>query len=234
LSCPQPYPGNLAGEQEGRWKLVKINTEEYPELAQQFKIMSIPNVKLISKGEAIGEFVGALPKSAIEKWLDEHIPSQEDEDLKDLISPEANWPDAEMASKIQNFSVEHPNNKEARLALAKYTLIDDPDKAVGLVADFMMGDDGYDSASDIRTVVEFLQFRPDNDNGVAPLLVQAQSDIKSMEFEAAIEQIIQSVTVDKAYRNELPRRIAIALFRIMGPSHPVTKKYRKLFDMALY
>jgi len=49
-----------------------------------------------------------------------------------------------------------------------------------------------------------------------------------------MKHIIQAVMVDKHYANDLPRRLAIALFTYLGNDHEVTKKYRRKFDMALY
>ncbi|RMD70242.1 MAG: thiol reductase thioredoxin, partial [Bacteroidetes bacterium] len=41
-----PVLEQIAEENKDRFVLVKVNTEEQPELAQQYRIMSIPNVKL--------------------------------------------------------------------------------------------------------------------------------------------------------------------------------------------
>ena len=45
-----PVIEQLAAEQSDRWELVKINTEEEFEVAQEYQIMSIPNVKMFHKG----------------------------------------------------------------------------------------------------------------------------------------------------------------------------------------
>jgi putative thioredoxin len=46
-----PVLERLAAQARGRWELVKVNTEEHPELATRFNIASIPAVKLFLKGE---------------------------------------------------------------------------------------------------------------------------------------------------------------------------------------
>ena len=81
----EPTLEQLADEQSDRWELVKVNTEEAQELAQQFQIMSIPNVKLFRNGEVVGEFAGALPRIQIERFLDEHIPDAAQAELKELL-----------------------------------------------------------------------------------------------------------------------------------------------------
>ncbi|HXS78941.1 MAG TPA: thioredoxin, partial [Gammaproteobacteria bacterium] len=45
----------------GRVKLVKINSDENPELSQAFNIRSIPNVIAFKGGRAVAQFMGAVP-----------------------------------------------------------------------------------------------------------------------------------------------------------------------------
>lgn len=65
-----PVLEEMAAESNGRWNLVKINVDEHPELAQQFRIRGIPSVKVFRDGQVVAEFSGAQPKPAIEQWLD--------------------------------------------------------------------------------------------------------------------------------------------------------------------
>ncbi|MEL6616378.1 MAG: thioredoxin [Bacteroidota bacterium] len=70
-----PTIERLARESEGRWRLVKINTDAHPHLAQRYGIRGIPAVKLFVDGEVTAEFTGALPEPALRRWLDEHLPT---------------------------------------------------------------------------------------------------------------------------------------------------------------
>src|SRR6201747_712572 len=49
----------------GAVKLVKVNIDENPEIAQQLRIQSIPTVYAFSNGQPIDGFQGALPESQI-------------------------------------------------------------------------------------------------------------------------------------------------------------------------
>ena len=51
----------------GRFRLAKVNTDQNPAISGHFGISSIPAFKLFSKGQVIGEFVGALPEHALDK-----------------------------------------------------------------------------------------------------------------------------------------------------------------------
>lgn len=43
-------------------KFYKLNIDEYPDIAQKNKIMSIPTMLIFADGEAVGSLVGAMPK----------------------------------------------------------------------------------------------------------------------------------------------------------------------------
>jgi thioredoxin 1 len=70
-----PILEKLARESSGAWRLVKINTDRYPELSQEYRIRGIPAVKMFVNGAVAAEFVGALPEAAVKKWLQEHLPA---------------------------------------------------------------------------------------------------------------------------------------------------------------
>ena len=69
-----PILAKLAEDYEGRFLLGKLNTEEEQEIAAQFGIRSIPNVKLFRDGQPVDEFMGALPESQVREFLDRHLP----------------------------------------------------------------------------------------------------------------------------------------------------------------
>jgi len=52
--------------------LVKINTEEEPEIARENEIMSIPTVFFFKDGEAVDMFVGAYPEHMIVKMIEQY------------------------------------------------------------------------------------------------------------------------------------------------------------------
>jgi thioredoxin 1 len=64
-----PVLDQIAGERESELKLVKVNIDEEPSLAQKYGIVSIPTIMLFRGGEPAAAAIGAQPKSAIEKSL---------------------------------------------------------------------------------------------------------------------------------------------------------------------
>lgn len=50
-------------------KIVKVNVDEQPELASQFRIMSIPTMILFKGGEVANKTVGLLPKDEVLNFI---------------------------------------------------------------------------------------------------------------------------------------------------------------------
>jgi thioredoxin 1 len=64
-----PVLDKIAEERAGELKVVKVNIDEEPELAQRYGIMSIPTIVLFKGGEPAAAAVGAQPKSMLERNL---------------------------------------------------------------------------------------------------------------------------------------------------------------------
>lgn len=63
-----PLVEQIAMEREDV-KVVKINVDEEPELASQFRVMSIPTLVVFHDGRVLNQAVGARSKAAIEAML---------------------------------------------------------------------------------------------------------------------------------------------------------------------
>ena len=70
-----PALDELSEELEGKIKIGKINTEvpEHQNLAIQYQIQSIPNMKLFKDGKMIKEFIGLRPKEILKSELEAEI-----------------------------------------------------------------------------------------------------------------------------------------------------------------
>ncbi|MBD0348840.1 MAG: thioredoxin [Thermoleophilia bacterium] len=64
-----PILDRIASERAGELKLVKVNIDEQPALAQRYGIASIPTIILFKAGEPAARAVGAQPKAALEQSL---------------------------------------------------------------------------------------------------------------------------------------------------------------------
>ncbi|MEZ4959440.1 MAG: thioredoxin [Saprospiraceae bacterium] len=229
-----PTLETLAEEQKDRWTLVKVNTEEEQELALEYGIRSIPNVKLFHHGKLVAEFAGALPKTQIERWLDDHLPDAGDEALQAILQQEQSLPGEAFEEKLRSFLEQNPDNREARLALASHSVFKKPDVAVQLLEDIREDEEEYGMAEDLKALATLMTFEKSNGAIAGKHLLEARQALQLQDLGTAVEKIIEAVVADKNYHHDLPRRSAVALFHLLGNEHEITQKYRRQFNMALY
>ncbi|MEA5504827.1 thioredoxin [Halotia wernerae UHCC 0503] len=68
-----PVVDEVAGEYEGQVKVVKLNTDQNPNIASHYGIRSIPTLMVFKGGRQVDTVVGAVPKSTLNKTLSQHI-----------------------------------------------------------------------------------------------------------------------------------------------------------------
>lgn len=226
-----PVLEGLAAEQAGRWELVKINTEEEEAISARFQIRSIPHVMLFHKGAVIGEFTGALSRNMIVHFLDDHLPNPAEEDLKALL---ADYPagSLELEGQLDLLRLAYPAAHEVALALAECVLWRNPDKAAAHLVQIPIGHKLAERASDLHTLLALARFEDDS-SPAGGHLAAAASFLRNGEDEMGVQAIIQAVIADKLYLEGLPRRAAVALFRLWGAEDERTRRHRRTFSMAL-
>ena len=65
-----PVVEQLAGEYEGRLKVVKMNVDDNPQTPSRYGVRGIPNLLVIKGGQVADQIVGAVPKAHLVKAID--------------------------------------------------------------------------------------------------------------------------------------------------------------------
>jgi thioredoxin 2 len=68
-----PLVERLGRENAGRLKVVKLNTDEAPEISMRFSVQGIPLLVLIKNGSEVDRLVGAVPFERLWQWLEPHL-----------------------------------------------------------------------------------------------------------------------------------------------------------------
>ncbi|NIV03171.1 thioredoxin, partial [Candidatus Saccharibacteria bacterium] len=212
-----PVLERLAEQQQGQWELVKLNTEEHPDIAMQYGIQSIPNVKLFVDGEVADEFVGALPENMISQWLNKALPSKHRESLKKAEKLLANRKTDKARKLLQEVIDNEPGNHQARVMLAKTYVYDQPEKALYLVQDIEEDSESFDTAESLRRFATLFQVseQPDKlpDSDLSGQYLEAIQALRSQNFEAALEGFIEVLQSDRGYDDDGARIAIIAIFK---------------------
>lgn len=68
-----PVIDRLAKDYEGKITVGKVNVDEQTELAERYRVMSIPTLYIFKSGEVVDKLVGARPYEDLKAVLDKHV-----------------------------------------------------------------------------------------------------------------------------------------------------------------
>ena len=234
-----PVLEKLAGEANGAWKLAKVNTDQDPTVSAQYGIRGIPAVKLFVDGEVTDEFTGALPEHAVRQWLEKALPTEGKKKVEQAESA-LSAGDMDEAEKLLRASLaEEPGNSKARLLLAQIIVLDDPDAAEELAEGSAFAGPGFVQLEEaIKVVARLLRLQRDGatlpDEPGRDAYREAIEALDRRDFDAALASFIDVIRTNRYYDDDGARKATIALFTLLGEQHPITRKHRRSFDMALY
>ena len=233
-----PVIESLADRHQDRWKLVKVNTEIHQDIATQYGIQGIPNVKLFVDGEVKDEFTGALPEPMIEQWLKKALPSPLAGQLEEALRLfEAGETDTSR-ELLNRILASEPDNEQAAVILARTCLDEDPARCHELLKSIEPGSELHDSAIVLRTVAGLYQYldAPDSlaEDPVKSDYIQAIGHLKEGDHGRALQYFIKVLEKNRVYDDDGARRSCVAIFGLLGEGHPTTREYRRAFSNALY
>jgi putative thioredoxin len=226
----------------GRFKLVKIDTEQEQQLAGAFGIKSIPTCVLMVNGQPLDGFMGALPEGQIKAFLDKHLPAPE---ALEAAAEEAQALDALAAgdiegalAKLQHAVQTDPENDDARFDLVKLLLeLDQDDEAKVAFAPviakcatvrrldslnrWMQARDAQAMVADPQARATELQANiAANKRDFESRFALAQLLLAHHQFVPAMDELLDILMRDKTWKEDLARKTYIAILDIIDPPKP--------------
>ncbi|MGK7922781.1 MAG: thioredoxin [Trichodesmium sp.] len=68
-----PVVEEIADQYKEQIKVVKVNTDENPNVASQYGIRSIPTLMIFKGGQRVDMVVGAVPKTTLANTIEKHL-----------------------------------------------------------------------------------------------------------------------------------------------------------------
>ena len=238
-----PVLEKVEAEYGGRFKLVKINSDEEQQLAAAFGIRSIPTCVLMVGGQPVDGFMGALPEGQVKAFLDKHLPAGEavaepDEENQALQALAASGDAAALQAKLAEALAQNPHNDELRFDFVK-----------ALIGNGQLGEAAAALAPALAQIpvqlrfealgqwLNALEFVTNDPRGQWPLerfdelIAQNRRDfdarfaksrvlIAQGDWTAAMEELLEIIMRDKAWAEEAPRKTYVALLELLSPPKP--------------
>lgn len=226
----------------GRFKLVKINSDDEQQLAAAFGIRSIPTCVLLMGGKPVDGFMGALPEGKLREFLDKHIPSEGEllaeadaAQAEDLMAQGDN--EAALA-KLQEALAINPANDDARHDYVKLLIaLGELEAAETALAPALAQIPRQLRFEALLHWLQALQFATTDERAQWTLeqfdaalasnkrdfetrLAKARLLMAAGQFEGAMEELLEIIMRDKAWQDELPRKVYIGILELMTPPKP--------------
>lgn len=208
-----PVLEKLAAEYSGRVKLVKVNTDENPELASAFGIRSIPAVFGFRDGRPVAQFLGALPEGQVRAFIEKLLPSASEMALEraEQLFAEGRLEEAEQALA----QVRSDPDWDARVEALRRGLADAREAAHG------------PGEAELRA-----RLAADPMDHEARLALAARH-AAARRYREALEELLEIVRRDRDWREGEARRRMLAIFNLAADTELVAD-YRRKLAAALY
>jgi putative thioredoxin len=231
----------LAKEFDGKFILVKANTEEVPEAAAKFNVQGIPAVYAVIDGEVVDFFTGALPEAQVRGWLDRLFTVSTFFEAKRL---EESAPEAAEA-KYRMLAERAPDNPEIQIGLARALLaqqrfddcqhiITELEKRGYLESEAEKVKAALDLRSmegvDLDGLKQAAAAEPDN---LGLQLQLAEALAGDHQYEAALQACLAIVERDRTGVGDAARQVMIDIFRVLPNGSELTTTYRRKLSTAL-
>lgn len=248
--CRQMMPilSRLAEEFKGQFFLAKVDTEAEQALAAQFGIRSLPTVQLFKNGQAVDQFMGALPEGQIREFLSRHISRASDQLLDQARQAMADGDLNAASALIERAKQDDPDNSRVFIAqvqlkavegdaagaleLLEHTPLDlaaDPELAA------IRGRLAFSAAVADAPAAEALQTTLKANPGDNDARYQlAAHQVLAGDNEAALENLLTLLKRDRQYGDDAARKGMVAIFDLLGGSGELVSRYRAKMLSSLY
>ena len=226
-------------EYAGRFKLVKIDSDQEQQIGAAFGIRSIPTCILMMNGQPVDGFTGALTEGKVKEFLDKHLPPAQDEKPapEELVIDPAADPQAAL-EKLQQTLAADPANDNARFDCVKLLLtLGRLDDAKAALAPALARAPAVRRLDSLKRWMDAIDFVAVNAYGAGDeTTFDSKIAANKRDFDArfgkarwlmsqqrwtdALDELLEILMRDKAWSEDLARKTCIAILDIMEPPKP--------------
>jgi putative thioredoxin len=236
---------------KGKVKLVKMNIDEHPQISSQLGIQSIPTVFAFVNGQPVDGFMGALPESQVNAFIERltgKVEGGADDGLKLAEEALAAGDAAAAAERFAQVLAEEPENVRALSGLARAHLdAGNPAAArqtLGLIPKSKENDPAVTAvhaALDLSERAASVGDLSELEKKVAANALdhQARFDLAvalnaSGKREAALDHLLEIVRRNRTWNDDAARKQLVQFFEAWGPTDEMTVEGRRRLSSLLF
>lgn len=240
----------------GAVRMVKVNIDENPQIAQQLQVQSIPAVFGFKQGQPVDGFMGAVPESQVKDFVErlagEIGPSPVDQILEQA---QAAFEAKDFNSAAQAFSAviqQEPGNPAAVAGLTRCFLeageverarevLDQSPEEIKNDADISsawaaveLAEQGAGAGLDSEAIAALNAKIQANPKDMDARLELSQALMAGGDQQGAADVLLDMVALDRAWNEEAARKQLVTLFEALGPTHEITATARRRLSSILF
>lgn len=243
-----PLLERLVRERRGQVLLAKVDVDRNQELAGYLGIQSIPAVLAFRQGQPVLEFTGLLPESQLRDFLDRLCPNEVDRLVTRAMSLESTNP-AQAEQLYRQAHARDAAHEGARVGLARMLLNQNKDAAEIESLLEPVGSDGPlgMEAQRIKGVLALKGLAPmtGDEAELRKQIAANPNDAQAYyrlgctlalqgKHEEALAALLSAAEKDYALANGKVREAMVQIFYAIGPTNPLSDKYRSRLARLLY
>jgi putative thioredoxin len=243
-----PILERLEKEYGGRFKLVKVDSDQEQQLAQHFRVRSIPTVFAVVGGRPVDQFQGALPESKLREFIDRLMPNPAEVEL-DLAGQALEQNDLGKATDhVKKALALDPSSDSAKLMYAQLLLEAGEPAAAQSQLDSLSKEARADPqvqglAQQVKAEVEANRAPPSpaleakikaNPGDLQARLDLAEHYIGYKAWPEAMEQLLEIVRRDRKFGEDVGRKRMIEVFGLAAAQPQVVSEWRRKLSSLLF
>jgi putative thioredoxin len=228
----------LTDENDGAFRLAKVNVEDNPQLTRRYHIHKLPDVKAFQYGRIAHEFHGPKTNQEVREFIHQVVPGHENllmEKAKSYLR-EGDWREAEDA--LKEFLDSRPLHPQGNLVLAKSLLAQGKSREAYRILKNFPASHEFQHAEQLLPLARAMEtFDQDSSTGndrLDAIYRHAMRLIELGNIPAALDGLMDILRKDKTYRDGEARVVVLGLFELLGADHPLTKTYRNELANILF
>lgn len=249
-----PVLERLEASYAGRFKLVKVNSDENPELSEKFMVRSIPYVLAFVDGNPVDGFIGAQPEGQIRPFLDRLLPGSSEAERRRGHQLIGAGDFAGAAAAFTAVIQADADNDEAKIDLADVLLNrlpSRPDARQIEQADQALAALGPRGQADTRAAALMTRLASLRAAAALPELgtlraqisadganlkarsALAQRYIADGEHEKALDELLEIIKRDRQYDGGAARQSFLSVLELAAGEPALVSEYRKRLSRIL-
>ncbi len=238
-----PIIERVAAEYDGVITLAKMNTDENPRTATQYRIQGIPAVKAFKDGKMVAEFTGAIPEGQVRAFFAKLAPSPVERSAQEADALLARGDVAGAEARYREVLASTPGNADAVVGLATILLSRGETASAEDLLERVPLDRRAKSLKHRIFLEGFAKRHAGED-----LEGEAQRNPRDAraryrwgvllaareQYEPALDELLDSVRIDRTFADGAARKAILAIFDILGLDSPLTREYQRLLSQAIF